>query len=242
MNTCALDASLLDLFLDGALSPEETETVQAHLDTCPECRSYIDDVLAMREFFPDVEDVKLPENFMANVMAEVAKAPQSRPRKQPWGKLAVAAACLAFVVVLQRFGLPMGTGGMKSAASIAPAVCASDMVQPEERMEAPCDSPAESPAPMFGITADSSSLESTKTNGAKEDFMSEALDDAILLTATEAELGDLLVDEIPSDIYPSYTCYLLNSDNPIVAALVERGFLQEIPGQSCTIRLEIWSE
>lgn len=241
MNTCAFDAALLDLFLDGALSPAEAETVQAHLDSCPECQSYVDDILAMREYFPDDEEVELPENFAANIMAEVAKAPQSRPRKQPWGKLAVAAACLALIVVLQHVNLPFAMGGSKSAASIAPAAFLSDAAAVAESEESAVEAPAEASEPCFPVTADSS-LEALREYGAGENLLSGEPDEAILVTATEAELGDLIVDEVPSDIYPGYTCYLLNSNEPIVAKLVERGLLQEVPDVDCIIRLEVLSE
>ena len=47
MKYCEEYAALLDLFVDGELSLEEMLRVQEHLDTCPACRAYVDDALAM---------------------------------------------------------------------------------------------------------------------------------------------------------------------------------------------------
>lgn len=238
MNTCGFDAALLDLFLDGALSPEEMERVQAHLDICPECQSYIDDVLTMRDFFPDAEDVELPENFAAHVMAEVAKAPQSRPRKQPWGKLAAAAACLALIVAFQQFGLPFGSGGSKNAASIVPAALC-------EAAPADCaeETPAEAAEPNPGLVANGAFSEAAKDQPLEDTTSAEReRDSEILVTAVKEDLADLLEGRTPDETTSAFTCYLLATDDPLVAELVNRGFLQELPGNDCTVRLEICSK
>ena len=60
MKYCEDFAALLDPFVDGELTPDEMARVQAHLDECPACRAYVDDVLAIRAAFPDVEDTELP--------------------------------------------------------------------------------------------------------------------------------------------------------------------------------------
>ena len=52
MKYCTDYAALLDLFVDGELTPAEMVDVQTHLDTCPGCRAYVDDALAMRAAFP----------------------------------------------------------------------------------------------------------------------------------------------------------------------------------------------
>ena len=87
------NTALLDAFVDGELTSEEMISVQSHLDECPECRAYVDDVLAIRASFPTEDDAELPADFVETVMKAVAETPQSRPKKrQPWGKLAAAAA------------------------------------------------------------------------------------------------------------------------------------------------------
>ena len=110
------NTALLDAFVDGELTSDEMIQVQAHLDECPACQAYVDDALAIRAAFPTEDDIPLPADFSENVMRSVAKAPQSRPKKQPWGKLAAAAACLAVIVLVQHGALG-GTGSTDSASA-----------------------------------------------------------------------------------------------------------------------------
>lgn len=81
------NTALLDAFVDGELTAAEMAEVQAHLAECPDCQAYVDDVLAIRADFPTAESTELPADFAGHVMQAVAKTPQSRPKKQPWGKL-----------------------------------------------------------------------------------------------------------------------------------------------------------
>jgi len=142
MKYCNDYAALLDLFVDGELTPAEMAEVQAHLDTCPGCRAYVDDALAMRALFPDVEDTVVLEGFADSVMAAVAaSAPAKKPtRKHSWLKAAMPlAACLAVVLVLQNGpvsgGSMAGKGSMKAEA--APSAAA------ETAAEAPAAAPRE---------------------------------------------------------------------------------------------------
>ena len=52
MKYCDDYAALLDLYVDGELSPEEMSRIQEHLDRCPGCQAYVDDALAIRAAFP----------------------------------------------------------------------------------------------------------------------------------------------------------------------------------------------
>ena len=73
MRYCERYAALLDLFVDGELPPGEMEQVQAHLAVCPGCQAYVDDALAIRAGFPDVEDTAVPEGFAAGVMERIRR-------------------------------------------------------------------------------------------------------------------------------------------------------------------------
>ena len=127
------NTALLDAFVDGELTSDEMVQVQAHLDECPECRAYVDDAMAIRAAFPTAEDLPLPADFAKNVMAAVTKTPQSRPKKQPWGKLAAAAACLALIVLVQH-GTLGGTGSSSAAYDTAAVM---DVAAAERSMDAP---------------------------------------------------------------------------------------------------------
>ena len=134
------NTALLDAFVDGELTSDEMIQVQAHLDECPACQAYVDDALAIRAAFPTEDDVPLPADFTENVMRSVAKAPQSRPKKQPWGKLAAAAACLAVIVLVQHGALG-GTGSTDNSAAYDTAavmdVAAAESAPAERTMDSP---------------------------------------------------------------------------------------------------------
>ena len=134
------NTALLDAFVDGELTSDEMIQVQAHLDECPACQAYVDDALAIRAAFPTEDDIPLPADFTENVMRSVAKAPQSRPKKQPWGKLAAAAACLAVIVLVQHGALG-STGSTDNSAAYDTAavmdVAAAESAPAERTMDSP---------------------------------------------------------------------------------------------------------
>ena len=106
MKYCEDCAALLDLYVDGELSPEDMDRVRAHLETCSGCRAYVDDALAIRAAFPDVEDTEVPTGFAESVMSAVQAAAQERPaapqaKKRHWGRVLLPlAACCAIVILL----------------------------------------------------------------------------------------------------------------------------------------------
>jgi len=175
MKYCNDYAALLDLFVDGELTPAEMADVQAHLDGCPGCRAYVDDALAMRAAFPDVEDTVVPEGFAQRVMEAVAAAPAAKParKKTPWLKVAMPlAACLAVVLVLQNG--PISGSGMpgngKAKTESAPAAAA------ETAAEAPAAAAPREMAPAL-TTADTAmeeakaEEETTAETGAAPEMM-----------------------------------------------------------------------
>lgn len=150
MKYCNDYAASLDLFVDGELTPAEMADVQAHLDTCPGCRAYVDDALAMRAAFPDVEDTVVPEGFAASVMEAVAAStPAKKPvRKNHWLKVAMPlAACLAVVIVLQNGPVTdrggWGMGSAKTSAAPAAAETAEEAPAAAAPMEMMKAKPAE---------------------------------------------------------------------------------------------------
>lgn len=165
------NTALLDAFVDGELTSDEMIQVQAHLDECPACQAYVDDALAIRAAFPTEDDIPLPADFTENVMRSVAKAPQSRPKKQPWGKLAAAAACLAVIVLVQHGALG-STGSTDSASAYDTAavmdVAAAESAPGERSIDAPSASAGSGDAVDDGAEAftatSGGSLETQKSN------------------------------------------------------------------------------
>ena len=142
MKSCEEYAALLDLYVDGELSPQEMLQVRTHLENCPGCQAYVEDALAIRAAFPEAEDVEVPSGFAESVCAviQAGTAPRRR-RRALWVKTALPmAACCAIVVLLAN--LP-GLGQDREITADTAAVAAQDPaggvpdVQEEARMETP---------------------------------------------------------------------------------------------------------
>ena len=153
MKYCEDCAALLDLYVDGELSPEDMDRVRAHLETCSGCRTYVDDALAIRAAFPDVEDTEVPTGFAESVMSAVQAAAQERPaapqaKKRHWGRVLLPlAACCAIVILLH------GVTGSKNspvefatASSSATDTATTESESIAETEEAAAEAPAETPA------------------------------------------------------------------------------------------------
>lgn len=152
MTNCKAFAALLDLYVDGELSPEEMLCVRDHLDKCPACRAYVDDALAIRASFPDAEDTEVPAGFTEAVMTAVRQSgtPAKASRRTPWKKILLPlAACFAVaVLVLPLRDLLSGSAKTESAASLtAMDTAVAESAAVEEPAEAPvAEEPAEAPA------------------------------------------------------------------------------------------------
>lgn len=153
MKYCEDCAALLDLYVDGELSPEDMDRVRAHLETCSGCRAYVDDALAIRAAFPDVEDTEVPAGFAGGVMSAVRAAAQEKPaapqaKKRHWGRVLLPlAACCAIVILLH------GVTGSKNspvefatASSSATDTATTESESIAETEEAAAEAPAETPA------------------------------------------------------------------------------------------------
>ena len=91
MTYCKEFSALLDPYIDGELSPEETARVREHLHTCDGCRAYVQAALAIRDAFPEAEDTPVPDGFAAGVMAAIRADAAPRKRRRPrWAKTAVS--------------------------------------------------------------------------------------------------------------------------------------------------------
>lgn len=141
------NTALLDAFVDGELTAAEMAEVQAHLAECPDCQAYVDDALAIRADFPTAESTELPADFTDHIMQAVAKTPQSRPKTQPWGKLAAAAACLA-VIVLVQYGAGLSSRNTSNEAAAYTADCAAAESTVERSADASSGNDADSCQPM----------------------------------------------------------------------------------------------
>ena len=244
--------ALLDAFVDGQLTAEEMTEVQAHLAECPDCRAYVDDALTIRASFPTEEEPALPEGFAGRVMQAVAKAPQSRPKKQPWGRLAAAAACLALVILVQHGVETSSLSGSTDTAAYA-ADCETEESTAPRSAETPsataADScrPMDTPADSGGESAEAGESQADKKERDGADYSgqsaSQGTGDGITVeTPSEnaaefptvqmsaADLGDLLDDRIPTEQEDTGTVrYLLTRAefDHLQEKLAERGVTLE---------------
>lgn len=223
------NAALLDAFVDGELTAAEMAEVQAHLAECPGCQAYVDDALAIRADFPTAESTELPADFAGHVMQAVAKTPQSRPKKQPWGKLAAAAACLA-VIVLVQYGAGLSSRNTSNEAAAYTADCAAAESTVERSADASSGDDADSCQPMDSpddsgesdsVAAGSGEPDSVAADSAQQANKSESTDgtasiqsayqngksavpvitgaDLPTVRVSATEIGDLLDDRTPTE-------------------------------------------
>ena len=149
MKYCEEYAALLDLYVDGELSPEGMSAVQEHLDQCPDCRGYVDEILEIRAAFPDVEETPVPEGFADGVM-EAIRAASPAPRKtthrktgRRWIKvLAPLAACIAVAVLVAP--LQPWEHSRQETAQVAQDAAAEESVPADSQMESDLEDSASS--------------------------------------------------------------------------------------------------
>ena len=223
------NAALLDAFVDGELTAAEMAEVQAHLAECPGCQAYVDDALAIRADFPTADSTELPADFTDHIMQAVAKTPQSRPKTQPWGKLAAAAACLA-VIVLVQYGAGLSSRNTSNEAAAYTADCAAAESTMERSADASSGDDADSCQPMDSpddsgesdsVAADSGEPDSVAADSAQQANKSESTDgtasiqsayqngksavpvitgaDLPTVRVSATEIGDLLDDRTPTE-------------------------------------------
>lgn len=106
-------AALLDAFIDGELSAQDAQSVWARMSDSDADRAYIEDALAMREWFPDVEETVVPDGFTESVLA--ALPARERPAslwRSPWVRAAVPlVACVTALLLVQGVRENVLTGG-----------------------------------------------------------------------------------------------------------------------------------
>ena len=224
------NTALLDAFVDGELTSEEMISVQSHLDECPECRAYVDDALAIRASFPTEDDLPLPADFTENVMRSVAKAPQSRPKRQPWGKLAVAAACDT---------APMEAAAAESAPEERCLTAAGGDNGSDSFADTNTESKKTDVYYACALPPDQTTMENDSTAAMTDG--SSNLEDLPTVTVSKSDLGELLDDREPTEVKPGVGRYLLTRQEfeDLAAKLADRGVTLKTED---TDRDQIWLE
>ncbi len=115
--------------IDGRIGEGEKKELMAHLENCPACRAYYEDLRAIHEVLAP-EDVKAPLDFSLHAAALIQAIPQEREqpkgKKRPaWVRPAALAACCA-LAALGVWGYNLVRSGEITAANSAPAARSAD--------------------------------------------------------------------------------------------------------------------
>lgn len=117
---CEKAWELLSLQMDGALTPEEQTALEAHLESCPDCRIRKEELLAAEAAFKDCQ-AEAPAALHSRVMDAVRQeAKQKKNSRKQWFTVGIVAAAAAAVAILAGVGLlqmpGFGSGGQASVS------------------------------------------------------------------------------------------------------------------------------
>ena len=159
MTDCDRALELISAGLDGALTPEEKDWLEKHLEHCPACRALDADLASLHQLLPTLAPeppAELKERIMDVVRAEKTVPFPAREQKKPrrWKAWVSVAAVAALVFLGGRAALPaLNSGGASLPATAgAPAgteLPAADAAQAPEAalQEAPAAEVPASKAP-----------------------------------------------------------------------------------------------
>ena len=158
MKTCEDYIADMNLSIDGLLTPEEEQALQAHLAVCPKCRSLYQSYQDIQAAIDEAE-VEPPKGLAHSVMTQIH---QEKVRHSPKATLkrmrfTLVAAVLALVVIAagKYIGTPHGNTAASStpetAAAEAPAEAAAN---PEAALAAPPEEAAGAAAENATAAAD----------------------------------------------------------------------------------------
>jgi hypothetical protein len=200
MKECTEYAALLDLYVDGELSPEDMARVRDHLAGCPACQRYVDDVLAIRAAFPAVEDTDVPEGFAAGVLEAVSAAPQNpAPAKKHqsavWARVLLPlAACCAIAVLLWGPAFSGGFASSENTTSSAAYDTAAQTESTEVTSEEDVAYSTTAQEPRDSVPETSRTVSTSRSDVESEEAAKDTADFAAapILTLTAEQAGDLL--------------------------------------------------
>ena len=165
MTDCDRALELISAGLDGALTPEEKDWLEKHLEHCPACRALDADLASLHQLLPTLAPeppAELKERIMDAVRAEKAVPFPAQGQKKPrrWKAWVSVAAVAALVFLGGRAALPaLNSGGASMPATAdAPAgteLPAADAAQAPEAalQEAPAAEAPSAEQPSGGTSS-----------------------------------------------------------------------------------------
>ena len=141
MKTCEDYIADMNLSIDGLLTPEEEQALQAHLAVCPKCRSLYQSYRDIQAAIDEAE-VEPPKGLTHSIMTQIH---QEKVRHSPKATLkrmrfTLVAAVLALVVIAagKYIGTPHGNTAASSTSEAAAAEAANEAAaNPEAALAAP---------------------------------------------------------------------------------------------------------
>lgn len=139
--TCEqLQQKIVD-YLDGVLAEDELTVAETHLSDCEQCRQEVQELKQALAWIKQAEGVTPPPNLRRNVLKQLEREVNKRPRRFPsWLAHTAAAAAVFIVLVAGNVTLPSAT---KLASEAPPSVMqeetlmfgspADDTVAPEKQ-------------------------------------------------------------------------------------------------------------
>ncbi len=135
MNGCERYELLASLAVDEEATLEEQAELESHLESCPDCRAYFEDIKRLHEVLTP-EKIVLPEGFHTRVMDRVRQTEQDRPEAKKvvffphWRRWAALAACCA-IAALSVWGV-RSAGGKKDVVLSAGDALRIERSMPQE--------------------------------------------------------------------------------------------------------------
>ncbi len=172
MAHCEEYIDLISTAIDGALSPEERDRLNAHLASCPECKALYEEFSALHTALSDLPPVEVPADLSGRILEAVA-AETVIPFAPPKKKSSLRRGWLASAAVLAI--MLLGTWSWKpwermdrtvGSAPAAGVAISQDPPSREERESAPLNDAVQSPDPndeIMLLTNDSAEPSPTDT-------------------------------------------------------------------------------
>ena len=151
MPNCEEYELLISARLDGALSPEESARLEAHLAGCPQCRRLAAELGGLKTLWDELPLVQPPADLNSRIMEAVRRdnvVPliPSEYRKKPlqWKRWAASAAVLDVILI--------GAGGLRLSHS-GSAPQSAGLASVQENAAAPANANPENGITGFGAAA-----------------------------------------------------------------------------------------
>jgi phosphoribosyl-ATP pyrophosphohydrolase len=200
---CVDYLELINLHIDGEITPEQEAQLQAHLADCAECRAMLADLQAIQSGVADLA-AEPPERFAQGVMYRIAKETDGtgfKQKKFAFGRataLAAVAAVLVFLVGTGSIELPhRNAASSDQSAEIVmdstTAAATSETTGERAAITGEADTgseTAESYAEIYAAVQESEGADADPTEEAAETAMADEASDSLTLTE-EADSADV---------------------------------------------------